>query len=204
MGSDLIQHSINIQKRAGEIINKLQLLSLWQQQGGQPYIVGALPYGLALAPDIDMEVYFENPTITDGFEVLKSCAVNPGCVETRFRNEMDGPDQGYYWPIRYQEAGGTLWKIDMWSMHQDHPGPTSRDMISPMLNALDEDKRETILTLKQALIKDAEIKCPSIFLYQAVLADGISTFQTLKMWLQKKDTSSINDWHKWLPIINDK
>lgn len=196
----LLKFSQSLRKDANAVLDALDLFSLWEKQGGQPFLVGALAYGLALAPDIDLEIFCEHPTIEAGFSVLKSCALNSGCRSTRFRNEMAGPDQGYYWQVQYQQEHGRLWKIDMWSIHVNHPGPTSRDMIAPMEKVLNEESRKIILNLKQAICNDPHTQCPSIDLYQAVLADGIRTYRELKTWLSLHKSEKINDWRKWLII----
>jgi len=194
----LIKYSLNVQKESHKILDSLGLFQLWEQFSGQPFLVGALAYGLALAPDIDMEIYFLEPRISDGFEVLKASALKPGCTAVRFRNEIQSPDMGYYWQVRYQSHTGQLWKIDMWSVHSDHPGPTSRDMIVPMKNALDEDRRMVILELKHTLMQNSLIKCPSIYLYQAVISDGVRTMSGLEKWMAGRDITAINDWRDWL------
>jgi hypothetical protein len=199
MDDVLIEHSKRLKIEALNVIEDLNLMSLWKEVGGDPYLVGALAYDLALSPDIDMEIFCEIPRIDDGFRILNACAHQPGCRETRFRNEIDGPDQGYYWQIRYQQPEGELWKIDMWSVRLDHPGPTSRDMIAPVHHALDREKRQVILALKQAVADDSSVTCPSIFIYQAVLADGIRKYEDMLVWLSNHDTAEINDWRRWLP-----
>ena len=195
---ELLHQAQSLEAQAHTILTHLRLFPLWQAQGGQPFLVGALAYGLALAPDIDIEIFFDAPTLTQGFAVLPACAAIPGVRAARFRNEINGPDQGYYWRVDYQAEDGTLWKADMWSVSHDHPGPTSRDMIAPMLAALDNEKRAAILHLKAALQEDPATTCPSIYLYQAVLADGVCDLPALKQWLQGRDTTAINDWREWL------
>ncbi len=200
MNDVLIEYSMNLKNEALQVIERLNLVSLWQQAGGEPYLVGAFAYDLILSPDIDMDIFYENPKIDDGFRVLNACAHQPGCQATRFSNQMDAPDQGYYWQVRYQQPEGQLWKIDMWSVRMDHPGPTSRDMIAPMLQVLDRERRQTILKLKQAVANDPNVTFPSIFLYQAVLGDGIHKYEDLLVWLSNHDTTGINDWREWLPM----
>lgn len=198
METNLLLYSQSLQQQAAAILTRLRLFPLWQEQGGQPYLVGALAYGLALAPDIDMEIYFDTPTPAQGFEVLRACANTPGVRAARFRNEIDGPDQGYYWRVDYQAEDGTLWKIDMWSAAQNHPGPTSRDLVAPLRAALDDEKRRIILQLKAALRDDPTLACPSIYLYQAVLSSGVRDLPALQAWLDGRDTTAINDWRDWL------
>jgi hypothetical protein len=195
---NLFEYSQYLQNEAAVVLESLDLLSLWQKQCGQPFLVGALAYGLALAPDIDLEIFCSHPTIEAGFDVLKSCAVKPGCLATRFRNEMAGPDQGYYWQVQYQKERGLIWKIDMWSFHMDHPGPTSREMIAPMGQVLNDENKKVILYLKHAILKDPDTQCASIDLYQAVLADGVRSFEELKTWLTTHKPEKINDWRRWL------
>lgn len=199
MDNLIIENSIKIKSEALLVIEKLNLMSLWKEVGGNPYLVGALAYDLALSPDIDMEIFCAIPRINDGFRILNACAHQPGCRATSFRNEMDGPDQGYYWQVRYQQPDGRLWKIDMWSVRVDHPGPTSRDMIAPMRQALDREKRQRILTLKQAVADEPNLSCPSIFIYQAVLEGNIRNYDDLLDWLSNHNTVGINDWRQWLP-----
>lgn len=197
MITDLINQSTKLKIEAQTILESLNLMSLWREVGGHPYLVGALAYDLAITPDIDMEIFCENPKIEDGFRIIYSCATQPGCLATRFRNEMNEPDQGYYWQIKYQQINGFLWNIDMWSVGLDHPGPTSQDMISPMRRALNTEKRQIILGLKQAVSNDPDVTCPSIYLYQAVLADGIHTYEHLLVWLSNHNINGINDWRQW-------
>lgn len=187
-----------LRRQADAILSTLNLFPLWEALGGEPYLVGALAYGLALAPDIDMEIYCAEPTLAQGFEVLKACTSTAGIRAARFRNEMDGPDQGYYWRVDYKSEDGTFWKVDMWSVSHDHPGPTSREMIAPMLNALDDEKRAAILGLKVAVRDKPNLTCPSIYLYQAVLVGGVRDLAGLQDWLQGRDTTAINDWREWL------
>ena len=196
--STLTTHSNLLQTQAAAILSRLRLFPLWGAQGGQPVLVGAQACGLVLAPDIDMDIFFDAPTIAQGFEVLSACAGTPGVRSCRFHNKIAGPDRGYYWRVDYQADDGTLWKVDMWSMAHDHLGPTGRDMIEPMRRALNDEKRKTILHLKAALRDDPTFSCPSIYIYQAVLSAGISDLAALKAWLEVRDTTAINDWRAWL------
>ena len=196
--SSLIDHIHTLQNQASDILTRLRLFPLWQAQGGQPVLVGAVACGLALAPDIDMDIFFDAPTLTQGFAVLQACAEIPGVRACRFHNKINDPDQGYYWRVDYLAEDGTLWKVDMWSVAHDHPEPTCRDMIEPMRRALNDEKRETILHLKAALRNDPELSCPSIYVYQAVLAGGVRDLSGLKKWLAGRDTNAINDWREWL------
>ncbi len=82
---------------AYDILDRLQLFERWRPFGN-PILVGAVAYELVVAPDIDMEIYCDEPRIEDGFTVLRACALQPGTRQARFANELDGPDLGLYCP----------------------------------------------------------------------------------------------------------
>jgi len=179
---------------AQNILEDLKLLELWRQFG-EPYLVGAMTYRLMVAPDIDIEIYCPgNPRIEDGFEVLKACACNSRVRRARFSNHMDDADQGYYWMLRYDVPGGEQWKIDMWSMRFDHPGPTSCKLVEPLCRVLTDEARVIILTLKKALLAEPGLACPSIFIYQAVLEGGVNSLDEFLGWRKSHPWQGLTHW----------
>ena len=191
-----------VQKRlyvAQDILAQLQLLERWGVFGS-PKLVGALAYGLVVAPDIDIEIFCDEPRIEDGFEVLRACALHPRVWKARFTNELDGPDMGLYWQLRYLYEDGQVWKIDMWSMRRDHPGPTSATLIEPMKQALTDKTRQVILEIKEQVLLDPMFQCGSIHIYRAVLDDGVRDMQQLKLWLEQHQTDGLTNWK---PRTND-
>ena len=161
---------------------------------GNPIVVGAVAYGLVVAPDIDMEIFCEAPKIKDGFEVLQTCALHPRVRKARFANELDGPDQGLYWQLRYLTEGGQMWKIDMWSLCHDHPGPYAAALVDPMQQALTDETRQVILTVKEQALLDPTLQCSSINIYRAVLDDGIRDVGQFRIWLEHNQTSGLLTW----------
>lgn len=178
---------------AEEVLAEFGFVERWRAFG-DPVIVGAIAYGLVVAPDIDMEVYCDELRIEDGFDVLKACALHPGVTRARFANELAGPDQGLYWQLRCGHDGDEEWKIDMWSLRRDYPGPRGADLVEPMKRALTEQARVTILTLKEKLLAEPEVRCPSIHLYRAVLDDGVDSIAGLRKWLEGEPVDELTDW----------
>ena len=129
------------------------LLEGWRRYG-EPIVVGAVAHGLVVAPDVDLEVYCDEPLIADGFALLSRWAQHPRVYAASFRNALDTPDLGLYWQLRYTAADGERWKVDMWSVRHDHPGPLGRDLIAPMAAALTRESRAAILALKEALRRE--------------------------------------------------
>jgi len=178
---------------AQHILAQLQLMERWSAIGN-PVLVGAVAYGLVVAPDIDMEIFCDRPKIEDGFEVLRACALHPRVRKARFANELNGPDMGLYWQLRYLHEDGQEWKIDMWSMQHDHPGPTSTALVEPMKQVLTEETRQTILELKAQILLDPPLQCGSIHIYRAVLDDGIRNLEQFKIWLEHHQTDGLTTW----------
>ncbi|GIO31730.1 hypothetical protein J2TS6_28710 [Paenibacillus albilobatus] len=181
---DVLERAEFKRNTAHRIMADLNLPDLWKTVG-DPILVGAVAYHLVVNPDIDMEIYCDEPNVESGFEVLKNLAIHPNVTKARFSNHLDGPDQGLYFQIRYKNDDGEVWKLDMWLLAHDHPGPCARDLVEPLKNALDDAKRKTILTFKEEAIKNG-IKIPSIQIYEAVMDHNIQNFNELMRWHEKQ------------------
>jgi hypothetical protein len=181
------------QQSARRILARLQLLERWRAFG-RPVLVGAVAYGLVVAPDIDLEIYCPAPKIEDGFEVLRACALDPQVRKARFANELHGPDQGLYWQLRYLAEDGVEWKVDMWSLADAHPGPNAAALAAPLQRALTAETRLAILEIKEAAQLDPGWQCGSIHIYRAVLDDGVRSVAQFKAWLGQHSTQGLSDW----------
>lgn len=131
-------------RTARGILVQLQLFERWRVFG-TPVLVGAVAYELAIAPDIDMEIYCDVPCIEDGFTVLRNCAQHPNVRKARFGNYLNKVDEGLYWRLIYHTDDGTDWKIDMWSLRRDHPGPCAVQLVDPLWQALPPETQRVIL-----------------------------------------------------------
>ncbi|MEV4239134.1 MULTISPECIES: hypothetical protein [unclassified Nocardia] len=190
---DAVEQSRQRTQQAHEILARLRLLEHWRAFG-TPVLVGALAYELAMAPDIDIEIYCDEPRIEDGFAVLRECALHPDVRNARFGNHLTDADEGLYWRLGYHADDGTEWKIDMWSLRRDHPGPRSADLIDPIRAALTPEARRTILELK-ALIQAGSIpQRPSIDIYRAVIDGGIRSSTELSPWLEAHHRDGLVFW----------
>jgi hypothetical protein len=178
---------------AQHILTELELMQRWSAFGS-PVLVGAVAYGLVVAPDIDLEIFCDKPRIEDGFEVLRACALHPHVHKAHFSNQLHGPDMGLYWQLRYRDEERQEWKVDMWSLQHDHPGPTSAALVEPLRRALTAETRQAILELKEQVLLDPLLQCPSIHIYRAVLDDGIRSVEQFKAWLEHHQTDGLTAW----------
>lgn len=174
------------------ILEELKLQERWGR-AGTPCIVGAMAYGLQVAPDIDMEIFCARPSVEAGFKVLAECAVHPKVRKARFANELDGPDQGLYFMLQYRHESGELWKLDMWLVPNDHPGPLSRDLVTPMRRALTDTTREAVLAIKEHLWAEGRV-LPSIDIYRAVLDEGVRSPAQFLAWHERERPSGLSTW----------
>lgn len=190
---DVLEREERRQEAAASILEELRLVERWSEIG-KPVSVGARSYGLMVAPDIDLEIFFDGePPIESGFGILTACATHPNTTSARFANLLDGPDEGIYWQLRYRHEGEE-WKIDMWTLRHDHPGPLSSWMVDPMQAALTDETRSTILNLKQGLTDRPDLRCGSIHVYRAVLEDGVTSLDEFSAWRARNDTDSLTSW----------
>jgi hypothetical protein len=196
----LLRREAERQAVARQLVDGLQLLQRWQAYG-QPVLCGALAYGLLVAPDIDLEV-FGPPDIDAGFALMSRWAHHPRVRRVRFTNELDSLHKGLYWQLRMQHHG-QLWKVDMWLLPNDHPGPRSCDLVEPLRQALDDTTRATILRIKEALVARSGGPHDSIDLYRAVLDDGVATLPEFDAWRANHASTALSAWRPHQRRNND-
>ena len=93
------------QQAAKGMLADLDLIRRWSQFA-RPVIVGAMSYGLMVAPDIDMEIFHGGEPPTEAsFAVMAACAGHPAVRKVRFSNHLDGADEGIYWQLRIATGG---------------------------------------------------------------------------------------------------
>jgi hypothetical protein len=188
-------------RTAMHILADLKLLERWEAYG-EPILVGALAYGLLVRPDIDMEIYCHQPRVADGFAVMQACAQNPHVRRARFANELEGPDQGLYFQLRYRHECGELWKIDMWMVSHEHPGPCAADLVEPMKRALTDETRRAILEIKEGLLQEEpDLASASLHIYRAVLDDGVRDLPAFMEWRRKNATAGLLDWRPGVKLV---
>ncbi len=192
-GNGILQRAAERKKTASGILADLRLIEKWKRHG-RPVIVGAFSYDLVVEPDIDMEIYCPVLEMEHGFGILSECARNPAVTNAQFYNGFTGPDQAYYWQLKYRTAEGVEWKIDMWSAPEDYALPRSEHFVEPMCKVLTDETRRAILELKEARMADSSIACLSIDLYRAVLEGGVRTPDALRDWLATHPKGQLTDW----------
>ncbi len=192
--ADVLRRGERRQAEAQRVLNRLDLFRRWSEYGC-PVLVGAVAYGLVVAPDIDMEIYCEQPQVEDGFAIVSQLALDPAVWKVSFSNELEGPDRGLYWQLRYRDPESEareVWKIDMWLLEEGHPGPRSADLVEPMREALTPETRAAILWIKEAMLGCESVH--GIDVYRAVLDGGVRTPEEFEEWFAAHGPLGLTTW----------
>lgn len=190
---DIFEQEERTRVTAHQILHELKLIERWQEVG-KPILVGAAAYHLMMNPDIDMEIYCAAPDASAGFQVLAQCVKHPNVISAKYVNLLDKEDQGIYYQIKYRHDDGTEWKLDMWLMAHDHPGPCARDLVEPLKAALTEETRRSILEIKQQIQRSSDVQAPSIQIYEAVIDHGIRSFDEFLRWKAEHGREGLTSW----------
>ena len=193
-GDDILRCAAIRRHRALEIAAALDLSARWSAVG-EVVSVGAVAYDLVVSRDLDYEVFTAGPpTVRGGFEVLTELAELPAVTGVRFTNALDTADHGLYWQVRCRDDDAEPWKIDVWTLPVDHPGPCAAWLVEPMRQALTNDLRVAILRLKEARTNGHIPNIASIDLYRAVLDDGVRTHDDLRAWVGNDYAPTLTHW----------
>jgi hypothetical protein len=117
-------------------------------------------------------------------------------ISVRFRNDTGAcntdpasyPD-GLYLGVSARTNEGTDWNLDIWAVDQPERQP-DLNHLRTLLPRLEDDRRRTILLIKQALATEksrfSEWKIPSAYVYEAVVDDGVVSLKQFVEWLATK------------------
>jgi hypothetical protein len=175
-----LQRRASLRRQAAlEILDDLGLADRWAAHG-TVHVVGAVALDLVVEPDIDLEIYSAAPDIGAGFSVVSPLACFPGVRRVRFTNTLDTADPGLYFQLQY-ERGDLTWKIDIWNLADDYPGPRGSLLTGPLLSALTPETRDRILAIKEAA-RERDEPVAGIRVYQAVLDGGVTDHAGFLAW----------------------
>lgn len=190
---DFLRRAARQRHLAQQVAGDLDLVARWSAVG-RVVLVGAVAYDLVVSPDLDYEVFTaDTPTVAAGFRVLAALAELPSVTAARFSNALDTSDRGLYWQARCRHSDQE-WKIDVWTLARDHPGPCAAWIVGPIRRALTDELRVTILRLKEACAAGQIRHVASIDIYRAVIDDGVRTIDDLRRWIGPNYESGLTNW----------
>ncbi|TDD24688.1 hypothetical protein E1218_16185 [Kribbella turkmenica] len=177
------------QRTAHDILRDLDLLGRWSRYG-DPVVVGSVAIGVVVPPDIDLEIYSDEPRVADGFAVMAPLAELPSTRRITYLDARDRHEQGQYWKLEYELTADATWTIDMWVFDRAARGA---DLTTAVREALTDETRDYILTIKEEAAALGE-RAYGYWLYQAVLDAGVHSYPDFKAWLGERNIYERTSW----------
>lgn len=182
------------QKKAFEIIKKLQIMEIWQAHGAVINLVGSLKMGLMCKHhDIDFHIYTPKLDIQESFAAITELAAQPGVKKVEFANLLDCPDACLEWHIWYEDNNHEIWQLDLMHIRKGSAYDGYFEKVAQrIMQVITPEQRDTILKLKFATPEGQKIM--GIEYYQAVIRDGVQTWEELTKWRGEHADQGIIEW----------
>jgi hypothetical protein len=182
-------------EKAREIISELKIHEIWQSLDSTCNVVGSVKNGLLMNHlDIDFHCYSDDFSIEKSFTALGQISRNPKIKEVTYRNLLDAEDMCLEWHLKYEETPKRIWTIDMMHILNESPYAGVIERVTEKIGAALTDKlRQTILQLKWECVRQNEAY-RGIDIYQAVVGEGIETFEDFKKWNSSRAKDDISLW----------
>lgn len=194
-GIDCIEKAVELQKQAEKVIDELQIIRRWGLVG-KTILVGSANFGLMTTPNLDFEIYVEEPDIRVGFDIVREIATISGVKQIEFLNFMGTSDPGLYWRIDYQDKNGVMWDIDNWLVPFSHPhAGMANNFAKAMKQALTDETRKIILEIKSQM--PSERKFRGIDIYKAVLSGGVRDMDEFMKWIAINPPVEMETWQPY-------
>jgi hypothetical protein len=172
---------------AKDLLEQLDLIGRWSRYG-EVEVVGSVGIGLVVQPDIDLEIYCDNPQVADGFAVMQPVAELPKSRRITYLDARERHECGQYWKLEYELD--ETWTVDMWVFAERGPGA---GLTAALRTALTDESRDTILAIKEEAMERGE-RALGYWLYQAVLDAGVTTYDEFRGWLGDRNIYERTGW----------
>lgn len=191
--NEIILEAESNQKKAREVLRASQIADIWEKAGCRVNIVGSLKMGLlSKHRDIDLHVYSKGISEESSFAIAARMAANPHVTEIRCINGLHTDEHCVAWHVSYM-YGDELWQFDIIHIEEgsEYDGFFER-MADRICEVMTPEQKETILRLK--FETPAEYDFHGVEYYEAVIADGVTTIETLKEWVDRRRSKPAYYW----------
>ncbi len=189
---DLLQRQALLQAEARSVAVDLHLDEVLSEVG-EPVPVGSAALGLMVWRDLDITVVCPALQLAAVTGLAARLGVHPQVREVLFRNDTGEwnsdaqyPD-GLYLRVRYRNAEGHDWKVDVWFVDDPERQPDlgHARALPPRLTP---DLRVVILRLKDTWWSRPEYgrTVRSYDIYTAVLDNGVRRSEQFEEWLERR------------------
>ncbi|WP_294546181.1 phosphoglycerate mutase family protein [uncultured Bacteroides sp.] len=182
------------QQKAWEIVEKTNIIPIWESIGARINMVGSLRTGLLMKHrDIDFHIYTSSLTLADSFRAMAELAENTSVKKIECANLLHTVEECVEWHAWYQDTEGELWQIDMIHIRENSRYDGYFEKVAERISAVltDETKR-AILNLKYET-PDTE-KIMGVEYYQAVIRDGVRSYPEFEEWRRLHPVTGVIEW----------
>lgn len=183
MKEEIIERAAKCRHRAQRVLEESGIADVWREAGCRVNLVGSLRMDLlASHRDIDIHVYSKNITLESSFAIAAKIAVNQNVTEIRCINGLHTDEHCVAWHIFYNFEG-EIWQFDVIHIEEgtQFDGYFER-MADRIVGVMTPEQRETILRLKFETPQGCDWH--GVEYYEAVIADGVSSIDELKTWVE--------------------
>lgn len=181
--------------RATAVLQRTGLIEAWQTIGADIHTVGSLRMGLMMKHrDIDLHCYTDTLSPTESFAVMGQIAAHPSCRRMTYINGANTEEACLEWHlIWFDETYHEEWSIDLILIRSGsrYDGYFER-MADRIIAALTDESRMAILRLKYETPDSESIA--GIEYYQAVLRDGVHTWDEFTAWRRQHPLHGVVEW----------
>lgn len=182
------------QQKAWEIVEKTNIIPIWESIGARINLVGSLRTGLLMKHrDIDFHIYTSTVTLADSFRAMEKLAENESVKRIEYVNLLHTVETCIEWHAWYQNTEGELWQIDMIHIQEGSRYDGYFEKVAERISSvLTEETKEGILRLKYET-PDSE-KIMGIEYYQAVIRDGVQSYPEFVEWRKQHPVTGVVEW----------
>jgi len=191
---NILEIAARNQERAWEIIKDTDIINIWQSAGAKINLVGSVKTGLLMKHlDIDFHIYSNPLVVSESFGAMSRLAENTSIKRIEYSNLIDTKEHCIEWHAWFEDKDSQLWQIDMIHIAEGtfYDGYIEKvtDRIGELLTP---ETKKTILKLKYDT-PDTE-KIIGIEYYQAVLRDGVNSYEELLEWRKQNPIKGVVEW----------
>lgn len=186
------------QQKAWEIIEETHLVDCWKEIGAEVHLVGSLRMGLLmLHRDIDFHIYSEPLRVEDSFRAMAGLAAHSRIRRVEYTNLLHTEEACIEWHAWYEDTSGESWQLDMIHLVKGSRYDGYFEQMAERIKAaLTEETKRAILRLKYETPESEKIM--GVEYYQAVLRDGVRTYEDFQAWRRLHPVTGIMEW---MPVL---
>lgn len=182
------------QQIAWKIIEKTNVIHIWESIGAEVNLVGSLKTGLLVKHrDIDLHIYSSPLSLPDSFSAMTKIAENPRIRRIEYVNLIETEEKCIEWHAWYEDTENKLWQIDMIHILKGSAYDGYFEKVAERISAvLTKETRQAILRLKYETPDNQKIM--GVEYYQAVIRDGVRTYSEFMQWREEHPVAGVIEW----------